>query len=339
MRKLDQQTTVSVIVPCHNEEEVLPLLFGRLNAVADQWPMRLEVILVDDGSSDGTWGLLNDFHAIDPRWKAVRLTRNFGHQVALWAGLGYAHGQLVAILDGDLQDPPEVLAEFFPFWTKGYDVIYGVRKRRRESLWKRLAYFGFYRLVAALSDVAIPVDAGDFCLMDRRVVKTILQSREVDPYLRGIRAWVGFRQIGVSYQRPARAAGNAKYTLRKLLHLATSGIFSCSTRPLRLATHLGFAISLLSFLASGFTLLQRIFADQFARIGLRPVPGFATIVIAIFFLGGVQLICLGILGEYVGRIYENVKGRPRFVADELLGLRRPPSTTQRPAELYQDSSP
>jgi dolichol-phosphate mannosyltransferase len=339
MRTLDQQTTLSIVIPCHNEASVLPLLFSRLNTVAQHWPMRLEVIVVDDGSSDESWSLLNDFHAVDPRWKAIRLARNFGHQLALWAGLRHAHGDLVAILDADLQDPPEVLATFFPRWSEGYDVVYGVRTRRKESLWKRLAYFGFYRLVAALSEIAIPVDAGDFCLMDRRVAAAILRSREAEPYLRGIRAWVGFRQIGVAYERQARAAGDAKYTWRKLLRLATSGIFSCSTRPLRLATHLGFAISLLSFLASGFTLLQRVFADQFARIGLRPVPGFATIVIAVFFLGGVQLICLGILGEYVGRIYENVKGRPRFVADKRLGLRRPRSTVRRSPDLYQGSSP
>jgi dolichol-phosphate mannosyltransferase len=196
-----------------------------------------------------------------------------------------------------------------------------------------MAYFSFYRLLACLSEIAIPVDAGDFSIMDRRVVQTILQSQEVDPYLRGIRAWVGFRQIGVPYQRQARAVGKAKYTLRKLFRLAGNGIFSFSTRPLRLATHLGFLVSLGSFFGGMFTLVQRLFAEQFARIGLRPVPGFATIVISIFFLGGVQLICLGILGEYVGRIYENVKGRPRFVVDEQLGFGREAPADAEPERL------
>ena len=320
MRQISPEKTVSVVIPCYNEAEVLPLLWSRLNCAAESWPAKLEVILVDDGSTDGTWQLLTEYHQKDPRWKAVRLARNFGHQIALWTGLKHAGGDLVAILDADLQDPPEVLPSFFAEWEEDYDVIYGVRRKRKEGLLKRMAYSSFYRLISFLSDIDLPLDAGDFCVMDCKVLQVILQTREMDPYLRGIRAWVGFRQIGVPYERDARAAGEVKYTLRKLIRLAVNGIFSFSIGPLRLATYLGFTIAILSFVAGVFTLIKRVFAEQLQWIGVHYVPGFATTAISIFFLGGVQLICLGILGEYVGRIYENVKGRPQFVAREQVGF-------------------
>ncbi len=319
-RTLDRETTVSVVVPCCNEAEALPLLFERLGKAAEAWPARLEVILVDDGSTDDTWQVMTRLRAEDPRWKLVRLSRNFGHQVALWTGLKHAGGDLVAVLDADLQDPPEVLAEFFRQWEAGYDVVYGVRTKRKEGWLKRTGYFCFYRLLALLSEIPIPLDSGDFCLMDRRVVEEMTRSGEMEPFVRGIRAWVGFRQVGVPYERDARAAGTPRYSFRKLVALAVNGIFSFSTRPLRIATWLGFTVSIASFLGGLFTFFQRLFPDLFAKIGMRPVPGFATIVIAILFLGGVQLICLGILGEYVGRIYDNVKGRPQSVVRQCLGF-------------------
>jgi polyisoprenyl-phosphate glycosyltransferase len=320
VRKLDPQKTVSVVIPCYNETEVLPVLFERLSAAARQWTAGLEVVLVDDGSTDDTWRLMCEFHQRDPRWKLIRLSRNFGHQVALWTGLKHATGDVVAVLDADLQDPPEILSRFFEQWERGSDVVYAVRTNRKESWLKRLAYHAFYRLMAFLAEVPIPLDSGDFCVMDRRVVNEMTRLPESEPFVRGIRAWVGFRQTGVPYERDARAGGEVKYTFRKLVGLAINGIFSFSTRPLRIATWMGLVVSLLSFLGGAFTLVQRLFAEQFARIGLAPVPGFATIVIAIFFLGGVQLICLGILGEYIGRIYENVKGRPQSVIDQTIGF-------------------
>ena len=322
-RKLDGQKTISIVVPCHNEAAVLPLLYERLRAAATGWPAGLEVVLVDDGSTDQTWQEMVGLHRKDPRWKLVRLARNFGHQVALWTGLKHATGDVIAVLDADLQDPPEVLSELFRQWEDGFDVVYGVRTKRKEGRLKRAAYFCFYRLLAFLSEIPIPLDSGDFCVMDRRVVDEMTRTSEMEPFVRGIRAWVGFRQTGVPYERDARAAGVPRYSFRKLVALGVNGIFSFSTRPLRIATWLGFAVSLLSFLGGAFTLIQRLFAEQFAKIGLEPVPGFATIVIAIFFLGGVQLICLGILGEYVGRIYENVKGRPQSVVHQTVGFDPP----------------
>jgi glycosyltransferase involved in cell wall biosynthesis len=320
VRKLDPQKTVSVVIPCYNETEVLPALFERLSAAARQWTAGLEVVLVDDGSTDDTWRLMRECHQKDPRWRLIRLSRNFGHQVALWTGLKHATGDVVAVLDADLQDPPEVLPRLFEEWEHGSDVVYAVRVNRKEGWLKRLAYHTFYRLMAFLAEIPIPLDSGDFCAMDRRVVDEMTRLPEMEPFVRGIRAWVGFRQTGVPYERDARVGGEVKYTFRKLVSLAVNGIFSFSTRPLRIATWMGLVVSLLSFLGGMFTLVQRLFAEEFARIGLAPVPGFATIVIAIFFLGGVQLICLGILGEYIGRIYENVKGRPQSVVDQTIGF-------------------
>jgi dolichol-phosphate mannosyltransferase len=321
-RRLTRDHLVSIVIPCHNEAEVLPLLFERVNNAAAMWDARLEVILVDDGSRDDTWQEMCALHERDPRWKLVQMSRNFGHQTAVWTGLKHVTGDLVAVLDADLQDPPEVLTEFFDRWEAGYDVIYAVRRKRKEGLFKRLAYHGFYRMMASLAEISMPLDSGDFCVMDRDVVEVMLRSGEMRPFVRGIRAWVGFRQIGVEYERDERQAGEISYTLPKLFALATDGIISFSTRPLRLATWMGLSVSVVALLGCVFTLFQRIFADQFAAIGLAPVPGYATIVMSILFLGGVQLICLGILGEYVGRIYENVKGRPQYVVGQTVGFTR-----------------
>jgi len=319
-RALDRGTTVSVVVPCYNEERVLPDLIERLKNAADSWGTAYEVILVDDGSRDGTWSLIERQCALDRRWRGVALGRNFGHQVAVWAGLDHASGDVVAVLDADLQDPPEVVGGFLERWAEGYDVVYAVRTKRKEGILRRSAYFLFYRILAALADIEIPLDSGDFSVVDRRVVDAILSSREQEPFIRGLRSWVGFRQIGVTYERAARAAGVEKYTLSKLVRLAASGLVSFSSRPLHVATIFGFAIAALAAAGAVFTFVQRIFASWFAEIGLRPVPGFATTVIAILFLGAVQLICIGILGEYVGRIYDNVKGRPQYTVGQTVGF-------------------
>lgn len=346
-RSLNGSKRVSVVIPCYNEQEVLPLLIDRLTGVLATWPFEVEVVFVDDGSTDATWRLLTEYQCKDARFKIIRLARNFGHQLALWEGLQHAGGDLVAVLDADLQDPPESLRAFFKKWEQGFDVIYGVRCKRKEAWYKRLAYYSFYRILNSLAEFDLPLDAGDFCLMDRQVVDTILRSPEQQPYIRGIRAWAGFSQTAVEYERAARAAGEVKYTFRKLLQLACNGIFSSSIKPLRLTTYLGLLVSSVSFLGALFTLVQRLLASYFEDMGLAPVSGYATIVIAMLFLGGVQLICLGILGEYVGRIYENVKARPRTVVWQTAGFdgnsshfpaSSQPSRASMPWQYYTDAS-
>ncbi|HVM59991.1 MAG TPA: glycosyltransferase family 2 protein [Verrucomicrobiae bacterium] len=317
---VSHEALLSVVIPCYNEQDVLPLMYKRLTAAAAEWPIDYEVILVNDGSRDNTWQVMTQIHEADRRWKMICLARNFGHQVALWTGLTAARGDAVVVLDADLQDPPELVPQFLKRWTEGVDVVYGVRRRRKESLLKRACYFLYYRVLATLSEVEIPLDSGDFCLMDRRVVQVISSAQDSRPFIRGLRAWVGFRQESLPYERSARAAGQAKYTVTMLMKLAVDGILSSSIRPLRLATYLGLFVSAFAFLGTVFTLAQRVFEGQFARIGLRPVPGFATTVISILFLGGVQLLCVGILGEYIGRIYENIKGRPVSTVARTLGV-------------------
>ncbi|HVF70728.1 MAG TPA: glycosyltransferase family 2 protein [Chthoniobacterales bacterium] len=319
-RTLGRETKVSVVVPCYNEHDVLPLLYQQLSGAAQEWGVDYEIILVDDGSRDRTWEAMRAIHAADPRWKMIALSRNFGQQLALWTGLCAARGEIVVVLDADLQDPPEILPSFFTKWQEGFDVVYGVRQRRKEGVLKRAAYSLFYRVLSVIANVAIPLDTGDFCVMDRRVVRVLTSSRERRPFIRGMRAWAGFRQVALPYERRGRAAGNAKYTLAKLFRLAFDGILSSSIQPLRIASCMGVIVSGVAFLGVVFTLLQRIFIEQFAAIGLRPVPGFATTVIAILFLGGVQLFCMGILGEYIGRVFETVQGRPTTVIADSLGI-------------------
>jgi glycosyltransferase involved in cell wall biosynthesis len=313
--------TVSVVVPCFNEQTVLPELFKRLSAAAAAWNMDYEVICVDDGSHDDTWELLKQQHAADPRWRCLSFARNFGHQIAVSAGLHYAIGDAVIVSDADLQDPPEEISKLIQKWREGYEVVYAVRQKRKENFLKRACYWGFYRMMSFLVPFEIPLDAGDFCLVSRRVVNVINAMPERSRFVRGLRAWVGFKQIGISYEREARAAGSSKYNMRKLFKLAWDGIFSFSAVPLRLAAYLGFIVSLVAFLGALFTFCQKMFATEFAAIGLAPSAGFPTIVISILFLGGVQLICLGILGEYLGRVYDEVKGRPLWIIRDSAGLR------------------
>ena len=324
---------ISVVIPCYNEEAVLDKLYDRLTAAAEAWAVPYEVLVIDDGSVDRTWMKLRAIHERDPRWRAIRFSRNFGHQAAISAGMAHARGNAVVILDADLQDPPEVVEQFLAKWREGYQVVYGIRRRRKEPPWKRLAYYVFYRILRAVATTPIPADSGDFCLMDRRVVDILNRMPERNRFVRGLRAWTGFRQIGIEYERQARAAGSPQYTFRKLVQLAIDGIFSFSIWPLRIATRLGLLVSTLAFLGVIFTFLQRIYADWFDKyLGLRPVPGFATTVIAILFLGGVQLICLGIIGEYIGRIYEEVKGRPPWVIADYLESDLPPPGKSKPAD-------
>jgi glycosyltransferase involved in cell wall biosynthesis len=322
---------ISVIVPCFNEEAVLPQLFKRLGAAAAAWGLDYEIICVDDGSRDDTWKLLKQQHAMDPRWCVLSFARNFGHQTAVSAGMYYATGDAVVVIDADLQDPPEELGRFFEKWREGYDVVYAIRQNRKEGVFKRMCYWSFYRLMAGIASFDVPLDSGDFCLMNRRVVDVIKQMPERNRFVRGLRAWTGFKQIGIAYERPARAAGETKYGFRKLFKLAWDGLFSFSTVPLVLVSYLGLFISTVAALGIVFTFAQKLFAGWFEKLGLAPVPGFATIVISVLFLGGVQLLCLGILGEYIGRIYDEVKRRPMWVVREQQGLGTEPTLPNHPA--------
>jgi dolichol-phosphate mannosyltransferase len=323
-RRFHQRTLVSLVIPCFNEEAVLPLLFERVREACDSWDCQYEVILVDDGSADGTWELLQQFHDRDERWKAIRLSRNFGHQLALWTGLQRAEGDVIVVLDADLQDPPEVIAQFLAKWEKGYDVVFAVRQRRKENWLKRSAYFLYYRLLRRLSEIDIPLDAGDFCLMDRRVLQALMSCQEQQPFIRGLRAWVGFRQTGLAYERAGRAAGDVKYTLSKLMKLGLDGIFGFSSRPLRIATWLGVLFSSLALVGVCLVIVQRLFT-----VSVDPIATYLMIILAVFFLGGIQLISIGILGAYVGRIFQEVKNRPLTIAVDSYGFEQPSVTYNR----------
>ena len=312
---------ISVIIPCFNEEAVLPQLFERLAMVAATWETDYEIICVDDGSRDRTWELLKAQHQKDARWRGLTFARNFGHQVAVSAGLYHATGDAAVIIDADLQDPPEQIARLLEKWREGYQVVYAVRTQREDARLKQILAWGFYRLLSLAVSFNVPADAGDFCLLDRRVVEVLNALPERNRYLRGLRAWSGFRQTGIEFRRHARAAGSPQYTFKKSFRLAMDGVFSFSTVPLRLATYLGLIVSLVAFLGALFTLFQKLFAEQFSRLGFSPGPhGIPTLVISTLFLGGVQLICLGILGEYLGRIYDEVKGRPPWIIQDQAGL-------------------
>ena len=318
---------VSIIVPCFNEEAVLPKLFERLDQAASAWGIAYEIICVDDGSRDKTWEMLKGQNQKKPDWRCISFARNFGHQTAVSAGLHYASGDAVVIIDADLQDPPEQVVRLLDKWREGFEVVYATRTKRNDPALKRLLAWGFYRILGRMTPFPIPPDAGDFCLLDRKVVDVIKSLPERNRYLRGLRTWCGFRQTSIEFQRDKRAAGEPQYTFKKSFRLAMDGLFSFSAVPLRLATYLGFWISALAFLGAMFTFFQKIFAKEFARIGLAPGPGFPTVVISILFLGVVQLICLGILGEYLGRIYDEVKGRPLWIVRESAGLYAPTSAT------------
>jgi dolichol-phosphate mannosyltransferase len=306
---------ISIVVPCLNEEEVLRDTNRRLVAVLEQLPQRFEILYVDDGSTDRTPEILRELQADDERIRVVRFSRNFGHQMAITAGLEHASGDAVAIIDADLQDPPEVLADFVAKWMDGFDVVYGVRSERQgETAFKLWTAKLFYRLIGKLSDTEIPLDTGDFRLMGRRVVNALLAMPERDRFVRGMVSWLGFSQAAVPYSRAARAAGVTKFSLFKMLRFATDGIVSFSILPLRLATWVGFAASGIALLGILITVVERLIGVE----GL--VKGWASILVAILFIGGVQLICMGIIGEYVGRIYGESKRRPLYVVRERMGF-------------------
>lgn len=299
---------VSIVVPAFNEADNLDSLWGRVRPVLDQVGAG-EMIVVDDGSSDGTWEEVMRLAASDRRVRGVRLTRNFGHQAALSAGMEHARGEAVCFMDADLQDPPELLLDLVAQWRSGHEVVYAVRRSRQESLVKRTAYRSFYRLYRRLADIDVPLDSGDFALVDRRIVNELLALPEHNRFLRGLRTWVGYRQLGLPYDREARNAGRPKYTFRKLLRLALDGLLSFSAAPLRLASLLGILVAVAGGLYIGFAVTALLFFGG--------VPKGWTSIVAIFLtVGGMQLIVIGVLGEYVARIYDETKARPNFLVAE-----------------------
>lgn len=311
---MTEPPSVSVAIPVYNEELVLPELLGRTRAVLDGIPGGPhQIVLVDDGSSDRTPELLEAAAEDDPRLVAVALSRNFGHQTALAAALDQVSGDVVVLMDGDLQDPPEAIPILVETYRQGYDVIYAQRVGRKESWWLRLCYYLFYRLLALLSPVQLPLDAGDFGLMSRRVVDEIRRMPEHHRYLRGMRSWVGFHQIGIPIERSPRRAGRTKYSTLKLLKLASDGIFAFSIVPLRAVTIVGAIAIALSFVYTLYAL--------YVKFWLHSPPGFTALVVIITFLSGVNLFSLGIIGEYVGRIYEEAKARPHYVIRKVMGQR------------------
>ncbi len=304
---------ISIVVPIYNSAAFMHKLLEaiELERVNNKW--NLELVLVDDGSKDNSYGKIEELALKYPYIKGLKLSKNFGHQIAVKTGLAHTTGDYIAIIDDDLQDPPSLLPHFFSFLDQGYDVAYGVRKKRKESFMKRLAYSSFYRILKSMSDIYIPIDSGDFCVMSRRITDNMLRLNEQNPFLRGIRAWVGFKQIGVEYERHARLDGQSGYTLKKLLKIALDGIFSFSSFPIRVITILG-VIGLL--FAVGYT--ANTVLGYFSSGS--PVKGFPTLAILISFFSSLTLICLGIIGEYIVRIYDEVRQRPYVVIEKTINL-------------------
>ena len=298
---------ISLIIPLFNEEKTIPFLVERINQVLSSHSVETEVVLINDGSTDKTEELLFALGLNDKRYQIISLSRNFGHQLALTAGLKFANGkEAIMILDGDLQDPPELLPDFYNKYKQGFDVVYGVRKKRKESVLKRISYSAFYRLLKSVSLIHLPLDSGDFSLISRRVVNQLNSMPEESRYLRGMRAWTGFKQIGIEYERDARIAGDSKYSLRALFYLAYNGIFNFTEFPIKLITRIGLISFLISLTYSFYALVMKIFFNS--------VPeGFTALIFTITMFGGIQLLSIGIIGEYVVRIFFQSKQRPLFI--------------------------
>jgi len=305
----------SIIIPVYNEEKNIVILYRRLSAVMRSLTKDYELIFVNDGSSDMTLYVLTTLNKKDSRVKIINFSRNFGHQMAVTAGLKFAKGQSIAVIDADLQDPPEILPQFFKKLEEGYDTVYAVRKKRKENFFLKFAYSSFYRILKKIADIDIPLDAGDFCVMKKKVVETLNMLPERNRYLRGLRSWVGFKQIGLSYDRQARYAGRSKYPLPKLIKLAFDGIFSFSYAPLQLMFYGGLLSLILSFLGVLWAVYQKFFTTHY-----RHVPGFATTIILVMFIGGLQLFSIGIVGEYMRRVYDETKQRPPYVIESTIGF-------------------
>jgi glycosyltransferase involved in cell wall biosynthesis len=315
--------TYSLVVPAHNEEAVIEELVDRLTGVMEALDGDAELILVDDGSSDRTYELMLEAAHGDPRIRLVQLSRNFGHQIALTAGVDVAAGDAVIVLDADLQDPPEVILQMAARWREGYDVVYAVRGARNgETRFKRATASAFYRGFNRISEVKVPVDVGDFRLVDRRALEVFSRMRESNRFVRGMFSWIGLNQTGVVYARQERFAGATHYPLRKMLRFATTGLISFSGAPLRAALNTGFLVSGLAFTLAVWSLIVKL-------TGFYNVPGWTSIVVATTFIGGIQLMVLGVIGEYIGDIHAEVKRRPLYVVSELENFTETPELPAR----------
>lgn len=303
----------SIVAPVFNEQELLPEFYRRAVAAMEQLGEPFELVLINDGSRDRTLAIMRELNEADPRVKVINFSRNFGHQLAITAGIDYARGDAVVVIDSDLQDPPEVIPSLIAEWKNGNQVVFAVRTEREgETAFKKATATLFYRTIRNITNVDIPVDTGDFRLMDRRVVNVLKQMREQKRFMRGLSVWVGFKQTGVGYKRDARKAGETKYPLRKMLKFAMDGITAFSYLPLQMATYTGFVIAVLGLIGIIAVILLRLLGAELA--------GQATTLVAVLFMGGVQLVCIGIIGEYLGRIYDEVKRRPLYIVAEELGF-------------------
>ena len=310
-------TRFSIVAPCYNEEGNLNELYRRIREIMDQTGANWELVLINDGSADRTAEMMRELHTADSRVHFIDFARNFGHQIAVTAGLDYAQGEAVIIIDADLQEPPELILEMIEKWKEGYQVVYAVRRERKGESWFKLFTAKlFYRIIYRITDVNIPLDTGDFRLMDRKVVDALKHMQERHRFIRGMTSWVGFKQTGVYYTREERFAGQTKYPFRRMLKFALDAVTSFSFFPLQMATYLGFAIAALSGLGAILVIIARLFGNPTNQ----PFFGQATTLVMVLFLGGVQLISLGIIGEYLGRIYDEVKGRPMYIVNEAVGF-------------------
>jgi glycosyltransferase involved in cell wall biosynthesis len=304
---------ISFIIPFYNEKDVIPTLIERLTSLTGDINAVAEFIFVDDGSTDGGTSLIEKEGESNPSFKLLVLSRNFGHQAAISAGMDFARGDYICIMDADLQDPPEEVVGMLACARNGADVVYAVRKQRRASFSMRAWYNLYYRLLRALADTEISLDSGDFCLINRKALDALLKLPEQQRFIRGLRSWVGFKQRAWEYTRPERAAGRSKYTFKALFRLGFDGIFSFSTKPLRFATYLGLILAAFCFAQVVYAICWRFFSGE-------SLPGFATVTVGIFFLGAVQLVGIGILGEYLSRVYLEVKGRPTYIMARTVNL-------------------
>jgi len=310
---MQEDVKYSVVIPMYNEEEVIGQTYQHLKAVMDRLQESYELLFINDGSRDQTLEIMKDISNKDHHVRVINFSRNFGHQVAISAGVDHAVGEAIIFIDADLQDPPEVIIEMIEKWNEGYEVVYGKRiKRKGESIFKRLTALLFYRFLKSMTDVDIPVDTGDFRLIDRKVCDVLSQLKEKNRYVRGLVSWVGFRQTAVEYVREERRAGETKYPLSKMIRFALDAITSFSYKPLKLAIYLGFGVSMLSFLYLLTVVYQKIFTTT-------TQPGWTSIVAVNLFFNGIMLIILGIIGEYIGRIYDESKQRPLYIVRDKLG--------------------
>lgn len=319
-----KETSVSIVIPVYNEKEALQQLRERLLETIESWRnsgwnFAIEILLIDDGSIDGSKEIMDKFAEENPHFKIIHLSRNFGHQEALSAGLAFSSGDCVAVLDADLQDPPELIGAFLEKWISGIDIVYGVRRNRKEGIFKRASYAIFYRLLRRLANTDIPLDSGDFCLMDRKVVEVLNHLPEKIRFVRGLRSWAGFKQYGVGYDRNERKYGEPKYTFRKLVRLAFTGLFGFSTIPLRVATTIGFITMFLGFTLAAIMIIM--YFGNVTFLGHKPseVAGFTSLFSGLMIFSGFQLLALGIIGEYIGMLYFETKGRPNYIIDYIAG--------------------